>query len=180
MQSDEFMQEPDDGGVVDAALVTRALGLLDGGSIDDARALLAAALSEAAGERPWEPIRRPSEGFDPIGDAEFDSAFEDARPETDSMIDADGIAFEAILRAKLDAPEAVSLPAADSPFHTRTMADLLERQGDFEGARAIRAALEEGGLEVEASAESTSAAEARTRSIRTLERWLERLRGGDA
>lgn len=180
MQPDDVPHESSHGGAVDAALVSRALGLLDDGSIADARELLAAALAEATGERLWAPVRHAADGFEPIGDAEFDSAFEDARPETDSMIDADGIAFEAILRAKLDAPENVSLPGSDSPFHTRTMADLLERQDDIEGARAIRAALEEGACKAETAAGNASSAAARTRSIQTLERWLARLRGGDA
>ena len=180
MQPDDVTHEPGHGGAVDAALVSRALGLLDDGSIADARELLAVALAEATGERPWKPAGHSADAFEGIGDAEFDSAFDDARPETDSMIDADGIAFEAILRAKLDAPENVSPPAPGSPFHTRTMADLLERQGDIESARAIRVALEEEAFEIEASAGNASAAEARTRSIQTLERWLARLRGGDA
>jgi len=179
LQPEEVRYEPGRGGAVDASLVLRALGLLDDGSIADARELLAAALAEATGERPWEPVRRAGDAFESIDDAEFDSAFDDARPETDSMIDADGIAFEAILRAKLDSPESVSLPAPDSPFHTRTMADLLERQGDRAGARAIRAALDGGGSAVPTSARNAPAAEARMRSIQTLERWLARLRGGD-
>lgn len=180
MQPDDATHESEPGGAVDAALVARALGLLDDGSVSDARELLAAALAESTGERPWNSVRSAADRFEPIGDAEFDSAFDDARPETDSMIDADGIAFEAILRAKLDAPENVSVPAPDSPFHTRTMANLLERQGDLEGARAIRAALAEDADDAETSAGNASAAQARTRSIQTLERWLTRLRGGDA
>jgi hypothetical protein len=142
--------------------------------------LLATALAEATGERPDLAFRATDGDFEALGDAEFDSAFDDARPETDSMIDADGIAFEAIRRAKLDAPESVSVPAPDSPFHTRTMADLLERQGDAESARAIRAALEEEAFEGEDSAGNAFGGEARARSIQTLERWLARLRGGDA
>lgn len=153
-------------GVVDASLVARALALLDRGLAAEARELLAAALADRDAE---------VGGF---GDAELESAFDDARPETDSMIDADGIAFEAMRRARLDDPENVSLPAPDSPFHTRTMADLLERQGDVESATAIRSSLAEPSDEARASRSLDAATRART--IQTLERWLARLRGGDA
>jgi hypothetical protein len=162
---------------VDAAVVARALALLDQGRVDDARDLLADALADARGAAP-----APAPAFEPLADAELEHAFEDARPETEQMIDADGIAFEAIVRAKLDEPESVSLPAPDSPFHTLTMAELLERQGDREGARAIRSALASGARDAreELDADAAAAHAARERTIQTLERWLARLRGGDA
>jgi len=157
--------------VVDAGVVARALVLLDQGLVADARALLAGALRDDGGA-PAEP----DASFDRFGDAELDEAFADARPETDAMIDADGIAFEAIRRARLDEPESVALPSPDSPFHTRTMADLLERQGDRESADAIRCAL--GGHAPDDPNPVDDAV--RVRTIQTLERWLARLRGGDA
>lgn len=166
--------EPLDGphvGVVDASVVLRALALLERGEVREARELLAGALA-AAGPDALRPL--DAGGFH-LAEAELESAFEDARPELDSMIDADGIALEAIRRARLDEPESVSLPAPDSPFHTRTMADLLERQGDFAGASAIRSALDAGGAQA-----SAIDAAARARTLQTLERWLARLRGGDA
>jgi hypothetical protein len=159
-------------GVVDASVVVRALALLDRGLVDEARDLLAGALA-AAGPDPF--ASSDAGGFPRLGDAELESAFDDARPETDAMIDADGIAFEAIRQARLDEPESVSLPAPDSPFHTRTMADLLERQGDLESASAIRSALGADGAPRPAIDAAT-----RARTIQTLERWLARLRGGDA
>lgn len=166
-------------GVVDASVVVRAVALLDRGLVDEARDLLAGALAatDAGGLAP-----AGAGGFAPLGDAELEDAFDAARPETDAMIDADGIAFEAMVRARLDAPEAVSLPPPESPFHTRTMADLLERQGDVEGARAIRSALAsgaDGALDDAPRARALDAA-TRARTIQTLERWLARLRGGDA
>lgn len=161
-------------GVVDASVVVRALALLDQGRADAARDLLAGALAAAGPD--FEAFDRPAGA---AFDAELDSAFEDARPETDAMIDADGIAFEAMRRARLDEPESVSLPAPDSPFHTRTMADLLERQGDRESAHAIRAALGATASDAPAAARALDAA-TRARTIQTLERWLARLRGGDA
>src|SRR5262249_59799636 len=98
-------------------------------------------------------------GLAALGDSELDSAFAEASPERDAMIDADGIAFEAMRAARLDGPEQVRRAAdavdptrdpdpsaahdaagfaADSPFHTRSMAELLERPGDPQTARAIR------------------------------------------
>lgn len=175
----EHLEEAREGphaGVVDASVVVRALALLDRGRADEARDLLAGALA-ASGPDAFAPA--DDDGFPRLGDAELESAFDDARPETEAMIDADGIAFEAIRRARLDEPESVSLPAPDSPFHTRTMADLLERQGDFESARAIRSALGAGPRD-DAPATPALDAAARARTIQTLERWLARLRGGDA
>jgi hypothetical protein len=152
---------------VDAEVVAHALALLDEGRVAEAQALLARALSEAG------LAAAPHAGaLVSFADAELEMALDDARPEMDSMIDADGIAFEAMRRERLDEPETVALPAPGSPFHTRTLADLLERQGDAEGAHAIRSALEtdaDGGEP-----------EQRAQTIRILERWLGRLRGGEA
>jgi hypothetical protein len=114
-----------------------------------------------------------------VADAELDSAFGAARPEIDAMIDADGIAFEAMRRARLDEPENVALPDPDSPFHTRTLADLLERQGDVEGAWAIRAALAEGEGDRALDEPAFPGHDSRAATLRTLERWLARLRGDD-
>lgn len=176
LEQGEFV-ESGPAGVVDAALVARALALLDRGLAADARELLAVALAGNDTElAPDQGPDFPDAALVRLHDAELESAFDDARPETDSMIDADGIAFEAILRARLDEPESVSLPSPDSPFHTRTMADLLERQGDAESAHAIRSAL---GADSIDPAHRLDAA-ARERTIQTLERWLARLRGGDA
>jgi hypothetical protein len=183
--------------------VAEALALLDLHQPEVARLSLARAL-EAAGCTPPPPAPAFEAGFDALGDSELDSAFADASPERDSMIDADGIAFEAMRAARLDEPESVksrrrstavgiadepqataSAPvpagfedvpagfAADSPFQTRTMAELLERQGDPESARVIRTQLEQRSGE-------TDTQERRAAVIERLERWLVRLRGGDA
>ncbi|MEB2343686.1 MAG: hypothetical protein OZ948_02995 [Deltaproteobacteria bacterium] len=182
MEQAEALEGPGHAGVVDAALVARALALLDRGLTADARALLAGALDDGAAAPGGEPEARAAAeaAFVRLHDTELESAFDDAHPETDAMIDADGIAFEAILRARLDEPESVPLPSPDSPFHTRTMADLLERQGDLESAHVIRSAL--GAAPALASADPARDvdAAARARTIQTLERWLARLRGGNA
>jgi hypothetical protein len=96
-------------------------------------------------------------------------AFEGASPEPEVMHDANEVAFEAMREAELLAPEAD--PA--SPFRTRTMASLLERQGDRDAARAIRASL--------TPREEAAPQRGRRKDdvLGTLERWLGRLRRGD-
>jgi hypothetical protein len=88
------------------------------------------------------------------------------------MHNADDVAQQAILQADL-ALEAEGEPAPDEVgqhFATETMADLLEKQGDGEGASRIRAALDLG--------EQPVARPPRGQVVATLERWLENLRGG--
>jgi predicted methyltransferase len=155
-------------GHVSADEVAHALALLDEGRVAEAQALLARALARAELSAP------PGVALPSLVDEELEQALDGARPETDSMIDADGIAFEAIRRARLDEPETVALPIPGSPFHTRTLADLLERQGDAEGAQAIRSSLESDAGPADGDSEQ------RAQTIRILERWLARLRGGEA
>jgi hypothetical protein len=150
-------REAPSSGPVPAAQVMEALALLDAGEVDAARGVLERALAAAGVTAP--------------GDAEIDGAFEEASPVGDMMIDADGIAFEAMRAARLDAPELV----APSPFRTRTLAALLERQGDVDAARAVRASLDD---DVPAGEQVVSQADSQI--VRTLERWLARLRGDHA
>jgi hypothetical protein len=84
------------------------------------------------------------------------------------MITPDSIAEEAALRADAT-PEPHSPLASSGAFATRTMAELLERQGDRRGAARIRAALGES----EAAEEQTMNNAA---AIAALERWLENVR----
>jgi hypothetical protein len=164
---EEDFGAPEDGFVA-AETVARAIELLDAGQGARARAVLARALADAHAEPTLAPLDAAS-ALVSLADGELERAFDDARPETESMIDADGIAFDAIRQARLDEPESVA-PLPDSPFHTRTMADLLERQGDADAARAIRSTL--------APPDPSGGAHGDT--VRTLERWLGRLRGGEA
>lgn len=183
MEQAEALESAGHAGVVDAALVARALALLDRGLAADARALLAGALDDRGAPVPFgdpEGFVAVDPAFARLHDTELESAFDGARPETDAMIDADGIAFEAILRARLDEPESEPLPLPDSPFHTRTMADLLERQGDPESAHAIRSALDASPALASTDPARSLDAATRARTIQTLERWLVRLRGGTA
>jgi hypothetical protein len=151
-----------------AARAAAALALLDLGRDAEARSFLSLLIRGGTAE-PDEPAI--ADELDALDDGEVERAFEDASPEPEAMRDANEVAFEAMREAKLLAPEAD--PA--SPFRTRTMASLLERQGDRDAARAIRASL---------APEEVAAPPRRGRRkddvLGTLERWLGRLRRGDA
>jgi uncharacterized protein YfaS (alpha-2-macroglobulin family) len=150
-----------------AARAAAALALLDLGRDAEARSFLSLLIGGGAA-----PAEATMVGeLDALDDGEVERAFADASPEAEAMRDANEVAFEAMREAKLLAPEAD--PA--SPFRTRTMASLLERQGDRDGARAIRASL---------APDEVAAPPRRGRRkddvLGTLERWLGRLRRGDA
>lgn len=151
-----------------AARAAAALALLDLGRDAEARSFLSL-LIRGGVPAPAEPLM--TDELDALDDGEVERAFEDASPEPEAMRDANEVAFEAMREARLLAPEAD--PA--SPFRTRTMASLLERQGDRDAARAIRASL--------APQEVTAPPRRGRRKddvLGTLERWLGRLRRGDA
>ncbi len=202
-----------------AGRVALGLALLDLGRIDDARrelgrvleavpdqplasdALRRVATGESAVSRGDPPRTGAAVGFDRLDDGELDDAFASAETDTDEMIDADDIARRAIRTAKLDRPEGVER-AAQSPFTTRSMAELLERQGRAEDARVLRDLMDnEFGARAAPPPRSTAAREApaasregaagdrdavpdppldeeRAAVICTLESWLERLRRG--
>lgn len=152
-----------------AARATAALAALDLGRDAEARRLLEALV---------EPAAESALGLDAIADGELEDAFAEAEPEAEAMRDANQLAYDAIRAAALDAPEGVAPADPDSPFHTRTMAALLERQGDREAAASIRSALER--REPADAPEPVRGGRRRADWIRTLERWLERTRRGDA
>lgn len=104
-------------------------------------------------------------------EGEFERAFEAAEPELEAMITPDRVAEEATLRA--DGLYAAASPLETGAFTTRTMAELLERQGDASGAARIRATLEAARPAPDAhpSAAPQRAAR-RERAIPVLERWL--------
>jgi hypothetical protein len=149
-----------------AARAAIALALLDLGRDAEARRQLATLIS---GTHEQEMSAFEIGG---IEDGELERAFEDASPEPEAMQDANEVAFEAMREAELLGPDAD--PAAlGSPFRTRTMASLLESQGDRNAARAIRESL----------ATRNGALRGGRRQddvMQTLERWLGRLRRGDA
>jgi uncharacterized membrane protein len=123
------------------------------------------------------PVAQQPEGAakfgDDVTDGEIEAAFDRAEPVREQMVDADQVAQEAM--RSVDLSEAEALPEVQDPvFQTHAMADLLERQGDADGASRIRAAI------VPADAESISSADAdrarRNQVISTLEGWLVKLR----
>jgi hypothetical protein len=127
-------------------------------------------------------------GFDiDVTEGEIAQAFDSAEPDLDQVVDADRVAQEAMRVAALDQPEAVSV-SSDPMFSTETMAELLERQGDAEGAAQIRVTLEAdagaagaGPFDLEGDPEGGKhrpPPAPRERVIGILENWLENLRGG--
>jgi hypothetical protein len=162
LATDALAQDPGDV----RARATAALAALDLGRDAEMRRLLEAVLEGDA----------PEIELEAIADDELEDAFADAEPESAAMRDANEVAYDAIRAAALDAPEGVSR-GPDSPFQTRTMAALLEQQGDAAGAHTIRAAL---ASRERGARESTRGGRRRDDRIRVLERWLERTRRGTA
>jgi len=119
-------------------------------------------------------------GFDvDVTEGEIAQAFDSAEPDQDQVVDADRVAQDAMRDAALDQPEAVSV-SSGRMFATQTMAELLERQGDAEGAAQIRVTLEEdaGPFDSGADLNRLDPPDRRERVITVLEHWLENLRGG--
>lgn len=111
---------------------------------------------------------------------EIDLAFESAEADSDAMLDANSVAEEAMRSAIADEPDDTFSAAEHPRFATRTMADILEGQGDRAGAENIRASFDDG-TEAEPEARETAAdAQAGIGDaapiIATLESWLENIR----
>ena len=146
----------------------RCLALLDAGRVAEARRQLA----EAVG-----PLRPAEALADEVTDLELDLAFDRARPVEGEVIDADRVARQAIREVDRELLGARAAPPA--AFATGTMAELLERQGDVEGARRIReplAARGEGGSPTRSRAGRRSD---RVRVLSTLQGWLQNVRRGE-
>lgn len=137
-----------------------------------------AALAPAWSPPPPPVAAEPLGPMDEIDELDFDRAFEGAQADASAMLDADRVAQQAMREAALDAPEDL-LPEADSPLATRTMAELLEKQGHVERAEALRAAID-ARVAAPRGAAPPPAERERARVIATLERWLENLGGGRA
>jgi hypothetical protein len=170
------------------AAATRALEQLDRGELEEARRTLLALVPAAPAARGLEEA---------VGDDEIDDALAAAEPEREEMLDANRIAEQAMVAAMgeafTDGGEGFG-PVAHPSFATETMAALLERQGDREGAQAVRAAIRGGRTpqplpEVAAADAAREQAEASTggrersrarrrHQIATLERWLRNLGRG--
>jgi hypothetical protein len=146
-------------------VVRRCLRLLDTGRVAEARGALAEAIAA-----PHAPASRlPHE----VTDLELDRAFDRARPVADEVIDADRVARQAIREVDRELLRPRGGPTL--PFATRTMAELLERQGDAEGARRIRASLARREARSETRPRPGRRSE-RARVLVTLERWLANVR----
>lgn len=173
---------------------------------------------EASGEpeaAPMPAFESPAvpPALEAVGEHEIDAAFEEAesRPEemhspntmAESILDAEA-PFEPEPEPEREAEGSAFDVTASGAFATRTMAGLLEQQGDHDRARTIRSTLEEddeesmaadfGGTDaalapmdaVEALDEVIEPVEAgahdpdRARVLATLERWLHNLHRGVA
>jgi len=158
--------------------MARSLELLGLGEMQEARRELERALAPG-GPSGVPPLLEFSEG---VSDQELDHAFEEASPETDQMLDADRVAQVAMRQADEALGEDLAPDEVGTAFATRTMADLLEGQGDPEGAARIRASLEDATevppLERPLSEGRPGGRLVRQQVIATLERWLDNLRGG--
>ncbi len=131
------------------------LALVDAGRSDELRRRLEA----------WAAVPEPGPAPMLFPDAEFERAFDAAEPELDAMITPDSVAEEAALR--VDGMLATTSPLeTGGAFSTRTMAELLERQGDAAGAARIRAALDA------PRASERPASAPRSGALGVLERWL--------
>lgn len=155
------------------ARVVLALALLDQGRSDAARSVLeplASALLSRHGlegsDVPPPVVEPEAEDEDGFSDAELDQAFDGARPEREHMIDADSVAQQAIRSADRELAREFGLEH-ESPFATHTVADLLESQGDPDGARQIRQSL---------APRATPELHGREALISELERWIVNLR----
>lgn len=152
--------------------VARSLELLEHGRAGEARDELERWLPAGAGEREIA-----------VTDREIDVAFANAEAQPECMMDADTIARAAIEQADGELSEENGLTAVDEDaapgesqviarFATATMADVLEQQGDHEGADQIRAGLDPW------SGDGRVPRPRRQDVVATLEQWLENLRGG--
>jgi len=154
--------------------VARSLDLLDAGRVGEAREELARQLPIAVAEC------APS-----ITDDEIEVAFARAESEREHMVDADSVARAAIHQVDRDLSREVGLtgveahaeiggPPVSERFATATMAELLEQQGDLDGADRIRAGLDPSAPPVAGESPRPS----RQNVVVTLESWLENLRRG--
>lgn len=182
------------------ARVALALALLDQGSVDDVRHVLETLFETLTGDVTFHgessfahaaahavvipdaalaaATAATLELVTSLDDDGFERAMAEAEAQRELMHDADSVA-ERVLREVAAEPADELLPSVDSPFATRTFAELLERQGHGIEAETLRSALadREGDYDAAATAGSAGPPTAdRTRVQATLERWLENLK----
>jgi hypothetical protein len=102
-----------------------------------------------------------------VSDDEIEHAFEAAETDREELIDPDRVAAEAVAwNAPEPEPLDTPLEATEGLFVTATMADVLEQQGDRQGADRIRASLVAGADGVEDEPSHTVSV------VSELTRWL--------
>lgn len=149
-----------------------ALCLIDRGQVGEAREELERLAADLLAAHALAPPP-PSE----VSESEFDAAFADVETDLERVLDPNRVAAEAVsyVDGLADGHSEPSLIESleGSAFATATMAELLERQGDADGAARVRAAV----ASASRSAPGRSEADKRNRTIATLQRWLDNLRG---
>jgi hypothetical protein len=164
--------------------VSRCLALLDAGEVAEVRRELAALVKPAEEPAPALPVTAEFSG--PMSDNELDRAFAEAESQADEMVSANRVAEIAMEQADRALVGQLGPDELGSSFATESMAELLEQQGDVEGARRIRASLaqpaaaNETGAAPSAEGTGSSARPGRQQVVATLERWLQNLRGAHA
>jgi hypothetical protein len=173
-----------------AGRIVLALACLDLGDAEAARRALEPvvasgsvapeplALDTSSGDEPFHVLSDP---LADLAENELERAFDHAESEPVEAWTTNRVAEAALESVEHGDPEAPPLaapaseadaePEAASPFATETLADLYERQGAPERARAIRRSLRGDG-----SAARPPAPDDRRRWVSTLERWLDNLR----
>jgi len=117
-------------------------------------------------------------------EAELEEALDSAQTDAEAFIDPDRVAQEAVAQVDVDLGESLGRDSlaeafgAGGTFATRTMAELLERQGDANGAARIRAALDQRRSAPRSDAAGSPGPASRQRTLEVLEGWLQNLRGG--
>jgi tetratricopeptide (TPR) repeat protein len=175
-----------------AGRVALALALLDRDRLDEARAelervldavpdhpLALAALRESGGVGP--------EALQALEEDEIEGAFAEAEAAVGEMVDANDLAAQAlraadlaepegVRAADLEEPEGVLAAELEAPFATRTVAELLERQGHASEAAALRRELARRSDDPKPASRAAGRDPRTEHLIATLERWLDNLR----
>ncbi len=148
---------------VDARAVL-CLTLQDQGRADEARLELERAADELLGAEV-----STGDYSGEISENELETAFDHAEADVEQLVDADRLAEQAIKEAEFGLPE---------DFNTPTMANLLEAQGDSDGAERIRSSLESGYAEEDVGEGlfPLDGPEDKQKTLKTLELWLGNVR----
>jgi hypothetical protein len=154
--------------------------LLERGRSDEALATIEQYAAANPDARPASAEQPPV--FDTgVSDRELDLAFDSAESDRDQMLDADEIAQQAIRQTEPEIRDLSEIPAAEADFAdsgasyaTRTVAQLLERQGDSPTASRVRAIADSS--EQHTADSNPPVRDRRTSTIKELERWLVNIR----